>query len=148
MLKKGLIGLIVGIVVLAIPLYFFFTRKVNDFPSTSFDKVVAFKVDEYTYTRAGEGVVLTGIQKEKLVKIIQSNITYDKKALKCFNPRLSFVFYLDNHQVANALICLECKNMKTNPKLDNTILSRRGVYDISKLEQEIFLSRNDSRRLL
>lgn len=127
-----------GVILISLISYFYFTRKINDFPETKFDRVLAFKVDENSHQRLGKGVLLTAVQEEELVGIFQSNSTYGSTVSACFNPRLAFVFFEGNKEVANALICLECNWMRTNPEIESAIFSSSGSLSISKLENEIF----------
>ena len=120
----------------------------NDFPQKKFKKVI-------TYEMSGEDGHI--IENEKLSKdliitekrlsekeantlldILLDDATYGDVAAKCFEPRLGYVFYSENNEVAaHATVCLACNQIRTSPDIGVFILSERGKKRLRELKETV-----------
>lgn len=98
----------------------------DPFECFTFDRVMAYPLidDRYHDGESGNKQVMSAIITERgktvtreqlntIKKLVRDTASFQNAAASCFNPRMAFVFYLENNVVGTMPVCLECNRVET-----------------------------------
>jgi len=113
-----------------------FILKKQNFPNTSFTKVILYQSNtSNNITSSIEevgGKILTENQVKILLNIFNDPRYFDDRlGLRCFKPDLQLIFYeQENLPVSNIEVSFECNQISSFPKLDYQSFSVEGYNRI------------------
>jgi len=121
----------------------------NDFPQKEFVKVISYKMngqleeivkdDKLAKHLITAEETLSEKEINRLLDILSDNTTYGDFGKSCFEPRLGYVFYDENNEIAaHVTICLACSQIKTSPYIGASVLGKKGTSQLHELEEIIF----------
>ena len=117
--------------------------KGGPFPDKPYAKVVAYEFEDYQ----GKTIIdkngqlnpsverereLTAEQVQSLLQLVNSPDSYGGTVMRCFIPRLGFVFYdNENKPVSHLSICMECNSHVALPEIGATSPATGHGYSVN-----------------